>query len=341
MKYIILLLLCITTILAIQNSFSELDQLECLLYPNCELCRRQSQCGWCAGIQTCLPGTQSGNTPVSGYNFTCIAHDWYYGQCAYCDNYLSCSSCTAIPDCQWCTAGSICKHINSIFGCNPVTSCPCSEHSSCYDCTAGNTCKWCASSGMCFNTTMANGTDCVGNCPCQTFYTCNGCVENPNCIWCADVSAQTCKYKNETCSSPSTSCENYCAQQTSCRNCNARQGCGWCAAKNKCVDTDSDPCQIVVDCPEECLIRLNCDACMNVNSTQKCAWCSDAQGNKCIDTRVQSCLKPVSSKCPHVSSFDGGSFVGGIFFMLGLLLLGVMGVFAYMKVKGKQYAVVS
>jgi len=76
---------------------------------------------------------------------------------------------------------------------------------------------------------------------------------------------------------------------TTCESCNARKGCGWCSTTNVCVDVISSTCSGL--------------------------W-------------VHACgTTPVTP--PQKCGFDGGAFVGGMFLVIGLIVLGVLAFIVY------------
>jgi len=82
------------------------------------------------------------------------------------------------------------------------------------------------------------------------------------------------------------------------------------------------------------LTEAGCSSC---NSHTGCAWCEDSK--TCIDLDesagcfvAHTCENPGGKKC----GFDGGAFVGGMFLVIGLAILGGGGYAFYKYRTGKS-----
>jgi hypothetical protein len=76
---------------------------------------------------------------------------------------------------------------------------------------------------------------------------------------------------------------------------------------------------IAYGCEQFCNQINSCEGC---NQVKGCGWCEST--GKCSDTRTATCL--FAHTCsPQQCGFNGGSFVGGMALMLGIILMGAVG----------------
>jgi len=157
----------------------------------------------------------------------------------------------------------------------------------------------------------------------------------------------------------SNSCENYCGGFANCESCNVQPGCAWCPQSNECVDPTTAVCAFSTSCPNcqsatycdaciespycvwcedtancqqkgtHCLIAYGCESycnqiqgCDACNAVKGCGWCENEK--KCSDSATATCLFAHTCAAQHCG-FNGGSFVGGMALMGGIILLIVIG----------------
>jgi len=315
----------------------------CETISDCRQClANQGDCGWCATTQECLPLDEFG----SRLGMKCKAP---VANCP-CGVYTSCGQCLISPNCKWCQGDGACRDISGMCTSGPsynkTVGCQCDTNPDCRTCLDGFNCQWCQNLATC-QVRGTNGTGCLpalgtcnaycalngnascskcnnlngcGWCPttqscvdieasnCLLMHTCDTCPlhsycepcsDDPNCFWCEDGTGTCQNRKNvANCKLLAHSCEDYCNWMTAqgCSACNARKGCGWCNARGTCMDYQSGSCDDM--------------------------W---------LHTCSPTPLNP-AGKC----GFDGGAFVGGMFLVVGLIVLGVIAYIVYRWKTGRK-----
>jgi len=97
--------------------------------------------------------------------------------------------------------------------------------------------------------------------------------------------------------------------------------------------------QIVYGCSSVCAKISNCGNCAG---TRGCGWCDDRKMCVGADQQFSNCF--LSHSCPELSGFRAGSFIGGMFLVIGLGVVGFGILYAYryfQKSKGADYAEVN
>ncbi|TAK30487.1 MAG: hypothetical protein EPO40_07365 [Myxococcaceae bacterium] len=111
----------------------------CASAADCGACTARSSCGWCPGLNRCLPGTGTGPNTMAA---TCGSWAWYTGQCTArpdagtavdagpavdagdpCISATTCSSCTGRSQCGWCPGANRCAVGTSSGPSGVVASC--------------------------------------------------------------------------------------------------------------------------------------------------------------------------------------------------------------------------
>jgi len=109
----------------------------------------------------------------------------------------------------------------------------------------------------------------------------------------------------------------------------------WCGDKQQCSPSGTE-CLLSHNCPNYCGTFSNCGDC---SQAMGCGWCDDT--GVCADVSESTCFfahtctstKHESKKC----GFNGGAFVGGMFFVIGLVVLGVGGYLFYRWRSGRKF----
>lgn len=354
-KVLLLSVAIVTLINGITSTELQVDP--CAKFNTCVTCTDAPAgiCGWCAATETCMEGSAFG--PANGAK--CLV-TWEYGQCHHCENLQTCRDCLNFPgDCFYCQNGNggkgSCHHIGNPapVGCAKTDTCQCAQYSTCGECLGhgSSLCAWCPQTGLCSPVT-SNTTGCVTDkCPCNKYHTCTACKADDGCDWCIDGGIPSCtNMDNSTCLRRALSCEKFCEEAQDCSSCMQRSvDCGWCSSMRKCIDIDIVGCDegVAHTCPtdpKQCNVRNSCQACTGIPG-DPCAWCPSS--NSCIDINFQGDQCPESDrvgdsqKC-HVP-FAGGAFVGGMFLVIGVLVLGAVGYFLFMRFRGQRasYSVVN
>jgi len=232
----------------------------------------------------------------------------------------NCSSCVMEnPSCGWCASirqclngtgggpiGGFCDSTQWFFAQSvpplpPTTNpCPnCSYHRSCVRCGQDPSCSWCMTSSL--NGTCYNADNKPTDCTPTAISNCP-CNQFPSCHDCLLGTGSSCVF----CGHPAYTCQAASAAPS------------WCNSKTE------DNCS--------CATYSSCFAC----ATQEgCFWCPSSKS--CQFFGQSSCV-PSSQGCSEgfASSFDGGSFVGGILLVMGVLLLIVLGWYGYSWWKGSR-----
>jgi len=219
-----------------------------------------------------------------------------------------CFSCLSMPGCGWCaptlschtgnfsapTDDTVC--IQEWFGAGGTMlggACPemnCPGYSNCVSCLKEKSCGWCEPSNNGPSSCMALGQTCPGganvdqSCPCQEYNSCEDCVDDGDCVFC--ISSHSCQTIDVT--------------NGNCKN-----------------DDPND--QLTNNCP--CTAWTDCDTC---NGAEGCGWCDGKNASQnCVDIQSTTCQLAHTCHEPCSSShhFNAGSFVGGMFVMLGAIVL--------------------
>jgi hypothetical protein len=297
----------------------------CAGFKSCNACVKSEGCGWCVPTQQCLPGTANGPNGT-----ICLGEAWQWTNCTNCTALPDCRSCLSYPECVFCNATQICVPLGTI-GCPVIRSCGCHSYPGCSECLfeSRGDCQWCPSDSTCRRVTEPRGCNLVGQCPCSQNPDCHSCKETSGCFWC--LSDGTCKKTSDIadCEIPHGPCDVYCgiAGGGGCSVCNSLRGCAWCPREKECHDVNFASCQTTFNCPVDCQPYTSCSTCLKV---QGCAWCSDS--STCANIAESTCpLAPsCSSPSPVASnSFSGSSFVGGMFLVIGILCLVLLGFIIY------------
>jgi len=343
----------------------------------CISCTAQPACGWCAPTQSCLNGTEVGPynstclgsawefdscTPCNTFTdchdclsrdtdcFWCSSVNGGSGGCrdqgftcthaSHCPCALSatCSSCLQDTLCRWCTESDNCIELNeTCVGPQPVLNstqtCPCSVQRTCSDCQLANACNWCMT-GECTNEDCTVGnpiTNCQWWCN-NASQSCDTCVTVEGCAWCP-LSRQCVDAATSAC--PFTFSCPMCNVATYCDTCLSISGCSWCDDSVSC-ELDTKNCLKALSCSQFCGTFTDCDSCSN---TKGCGWCDDT--SVCADVSQTFCFYTHSCSkkeltVPHCG-FNGGSFVGGMFLVIGILLLLIAIYFFYRWRTGRKF----
>merc|ERR1712000_472 len=252
----------------------------------------QNSCGGCASRRTCLNGTVGG---PSG-DEKCLL-GWVYGDDNFCPNCArrsSCADCYTDPNCVFCGNSDNCVDLTPNLGqCQPKLSnaCACHMRESCSECQADTdqSCFWCPEKRRCF----AAGESVPSVCSSTTVTTCPVCSSTNNC-----------------------------------QHCGQMDGCAWCGGQ--CQEETKCPVNsIVPNCDEYCKTLTECEPCI---FAEGCNWCAKLGRCEGADVNhLQPCGGLYAHTCPGVggSSFDAGSFFGGMALVLGLAGGAALGIFGY------------
>jgi hypothetical protein len=331
------------------NVFTAADRQQpldaCNVFNTCASCvqgiaNSSIQCGWCAATQMCVTGSPLG--PSAG---KCLGA-WEFGVCRHCDQLLTCRECTKYPaDCVWCSFTKTCHHVDNPLpiNCVPTELCGCDDYRHCSDCVMSSICAWCPDLNACVPKGVLNASCHETRCPCSLHKSCDLCTDDDMCDWCTDNFIGRCvDSDNTTCVSRAHTCELFCERATDCISCQLlNNACGWCPTTGMCIDTNvNTACQIERFCsndPKRCSARSNCEACLGIPG-DPCVWCN----GKCVAS-LKECPTGAQTTCPAPSNFSAGSFFGGMFLMIGLIGLAIVGYVVYMRIRGKRlnYSVVS
>lgn len=335
---------------------------------SCKDCVADPQCGWCAPTWQCLNGTATGPNeghcegPAWEYSKctqceglgdcrSCLLHAsdcwwcassnkcWHYAtgpigckheaSCA-CDVFPSCSSCTeeSRGDCYWCGQDNTCRKTGDDTCPFPRHTCPCSDQQDCFGCSNTGGCHWCVGEKACVNTNSSSCpipiTGCDGYCKEAGKAGCAACTNLAGCGWCNlqgechDVNLATCLIAH-TCSD--------CSKYNYCGTCSNDPGCNWCTNSDSCRTKGASECLIPHSCEAYCNTFTSCETC----STRKgCGWCEDKKS--CVESDTTPCFLSHScggSPVQKSKGFSAGSFVGGMFLVIGILALALVGYFVY------------
>jgi len=233
---------------------------------------------------------------------------------------------------------------NGVPGYNKTTTCPCEVNSDCPSCNDALGCGWCDTPSLtsgrncqtarsaCANGTSANET-CHGYCSSKGS-DCTSCLNTDGCGWCSKTGKCVDSAFTGGCLLSHT-CLN-CGLNKYCDPCNDIPGCTWCEDNGGKCQSQQDKCNFASHtCLEICHVFDSCDSC---NKYPGCGWCN---GN-CLDTDTEQCSglwqhgclapTPISTKC----GFDGSAFVGGMFLVIGIIVLGVLAYIVYRWRSGKK-----
>jgi len=306
----------------------------CNSFKDCRDCNIYSKdCFWC---QTTNNG--AGSCEVIGNHVGCPYTQ--YWNCP-CNVYSDCGECTSDNICSWCETTGTCFNTNDPKPCSASQlfthshPCDCTTIHGCPNCMYGSggqsgDCLWCAN-GVCnVSCGMAPiAHSCSAFCG-QNGGDCTACSALEGCAWCE--STQMCVDSQFTnCSMLTHTCQ-FCDDLTDCWGCNARPGCGWCENSGNCQTASNTSCMLTHTCGsstsgiDSCTLEVDCNSCQRAG----CAWCEDRQG--CLNPQTAVCF--IAHTCPPKPElpgrkFDGPSFVGGMFLIIGIIAVGLVGFFVY------------
>jgi len=300
--------------------------LQCETFTDCRQClENPADCGWCTQSSTCGPLGGLGACPVA---HTCP-----------CPVYKNCDQCTQSSSCQWCLGDGSCSSVDATCtigpGYNKTTTCPCTVYKDCASCSIADSCKWCQNLG-CEPSSTTNclvAPNCNGYCSQQGNVSCTKCNSLNGCGWCSktrscvDIQVTDCLLMHN--------CEN-CEEHKYCDPCTDDSNCIWCETTRSCQSQQWGTCNLATHtCPTYCQFFKGCSDC---NNAPGCGWCNE--NSQCIDVLkgtcqglwVHTCELPLVQKC----GFDGGAFVGGMFLVIGLIVLAALAYIIYRWKTGRK-----
>jgi len=304
----------------------------CNRFLDCRTCNvRDADCYWCKNANNGAGGCQE----IGDNNFGCN-----YTKSCPCEVYGSCSECTGDLGCSWCSGDGVCTANNGTCKNGPVynatTTCPCATNRDCPSCQSNGGCDWCAS-GQCDVQGSCTGpkvTTCMGYCY-NVSSTCSGCVASKGCAWCGltqqcvDTTTSLCPF--------SYSCP-MCEAAGYCDICLNYTDCQWCDDTKSCKPTGTG-CFASHTCSNYCDTYTSCTSC---SMARGCGWCDDTQS--CNDLSTSTCFLSHTCSAPNPPpvvppkcGFNGGSFVGGMFFVIALVVLCVGGYLFYRWRTGRKF----
>jgi len=305
----------------------------CNRYLDCRSCNvRDADCFWCSTSNSGM-----GQCQTIGQFFGCN----YTRHCP-CGIYGSCTECANDAGCQWCQGDGICVLSNTTCKNGPAfnytMSCPCAGNSDCPNCQSTDGCDWC-NNGLCSNQGSCTGPpvlSCMGFCN-NVSQTCDGCVNSKGCAWCAltkqcvDSTTSTCPYSYQCAT---------CNAASYCDICQNITDCEWCDDTKSCQPVGY-PCFAAHTCSNYCNTYTNCQAC---SVSRGCAWCDDTatcqdsnSATTCFLTHTCTITPPSPPPPQPKCGFNGGSLVGGMFLMIGLVVLCVGGYLFYRWRTGRKF----
>eukprot|EP01094_Clydonella_sp_ATCC50884_P029997 TRINITY_DN9614_c0_g1_i1.p1 TRINITY_DN9614_c0_g1~~TRINITY_DN9614_c0_g1_i1.p1 ORF type:complete len:536 (-),score=56.44 TRINITY_DN9614_c0_g1_i1:355-1962(-) len=311
----------------------------CRTADGCGECLGTQGCGWCdygdgPSPSTCLLAGENGPAPPNN----CTNGLWKAESCTEdnCRAILTCEACVASKSCGWCDNVCTSIEIDHERECSDwrETECPaaglnCSKFTDCSACTEQSRCGWCVNQQTGQEECVAGksegpvqsfcpewlweSSECTDEPECSSFLDCGSCLGSPTetCIWCKS---------NDTCLDASgmsvetdcpdvqvDTCDDECADYTSCNACIELEACGWCsnngvqycAPGNEQLPSSSHSCRAGYyydQCPH-CMTLTDCDECVTygANNTlpgEECQWCRW----RTIDfTEMESCFAPVDA----------------------------------------------
>jgi len=308
----------------------------CNTYLDCKTCQiHDADCYWCAtansGKGGCLYYGQQLGCPVT---HVCPCGDW-----------STCSDCTSDSNCQWCESsngGGVCASTIATCPDNSLSThtCPCSSNLDCPACKSASNCAWCDDTSNCYK--KGDLTACnfhqVGNTTCSAYCAaaasdCFSCNELQGCVWCSDT--KTCNDEDTAKCQREPQCAK-CARHRYCDPCLDSYGCKWCEGPSENYCADSCPTFEALTCLSYCN-ALTVGGCQSCNAHTGCAWCNDHK--TCVDAdKTGGCMVALSCKesGQEKCGFDGGAFVGGMFLIIGLAVVGGGGYYFYKYKTGKS-----
>jgi len=310
---------------------------KCEAMKDCRQClENKADCGWCASNLECQPLNYfkqiGGCVPAAA--------------CA-CSVYKSCDLCLEGSNCQWCEQEGLCSDAsltcNGPFF-NKTVGCPCTVYGDCPSCGNAYSCQWCDNTKKC-EPAGKNGTGClVASVSCNAFCasagpTCSSCNGLNGCGWCGGTTQKCVDIESNTCNGFLEHSCPVCDQHNYCNPCLDDPLCNWCQSTGKCINKQGSPtcAKLSGSCTDWCNYLKSCSDC---NEAEGCGWCSAngvcinviSKSSTCPGLWVHSCEPIPSSHC----AFDGGAFVGGMFLVIGLLVLGALAYIVYRWKTGRK-----
>ena len=182
----------------------------------------------------------------------------------------------------------------------------------------------CASTSKCVVVDRPNGgsSQCVNGLThrmcrsCQQHSSCLACQNDPqSCFWCPGEQLCLPHDSGNSCNGLATlpsRCLDCSLYSDSCNTCQAQPDCKYCLSSSSCVAAAGLCSQPVQTCRDQCAKIFTCEGCLK---KVDCRWDGGVCGGRPLGM-------PHQYSCPRdQAGFDAGSFVGGIFLVLGLALV--------------------
>ena len=210
----------------------------------------------------------------------------------------------------------------------------CTKQTSCNGCNQTPSCVWCTNDQTCRGANDI-GSECLidHQCDCRTHQHCQRCLGDTKCTWCPE--RNTCEDKSATtCDKPVNTCPS-CNMMIDCEQCNGQWGCNWCVQNGTGSCEQTSQCagsNQVAQCTSVCNTLTDCGYCSRASG---CGWCEATASCYGGDSKDTSCL--LTHTCKYNSGgFRASSFVGGMFLMIGLGLVGFVVFMVYRNYNSKR-----
>jgi hypothetical protein len=157
------------------------------------------------------------------------------------------------------------------------------------------------------------------DCQDDTSNSCYWCEAKGKCLQHGEAAPAACIDMDKMPPTPCPACDTI----ADCQSCSQAEGCGWCGASCKPISTckaqNNPPLE---NCDVVCATRTGCEAC---TLTRGCSWCTNRGTCEGADivTIGPPCTPAALGTCPRTDTFDAGSFVGGMFLVIGLSAIGL------------------
>lgn len=286
----------------------------------------------CAGPEDCCEGLSCRASPADP--ICCVESGGECTTSSDCCGWMLCEggTCACRSGSETCvTNADCCAGLACVAGRCSTEEDPCAEHSDCHACVDASGCGWCDATDTCYAGTLmgpSGGVECGdwdwfslacdNTDVCSTSTDCASCVARATCGWClsseecmtgeaggpTDGSCETWQWTSRDCGSDP------CGEETVCRECVARSGCGWCDSTDSChvggmfgpdegECDDWDTVSWTCDNTDVCSVHETCEDC---TADADCGWCEATRS-----CHTGGAAGPDTGGCEDAWIFEPGS----------------------------------
>ncbi|XP_076035463.1 multiple EGF like domains 8 [Oratosquilla oratoria] len=200
---------------------------DCESQSNCMACLRDSKCGWCPILNTCILREDSLKLCMQSESDNDVDHFLTLDpkQCMTCNQYIYCDHCISSGECEWLPEESYCARKGRFQDAvREEGKCPtpCHRRKTCLSCLGDpGRCAWCEETQECFLFSVYTSVYQYGSCRAWLD------EDHTNVTFLATLAANAQKSMSSSSTGSSLECL-VCERHKTCSACLESLGCGWC-----------------------------------------------------------------------------------------------------------------